>query len=225
MNWASALNWSGNVAPIAGDALVFAGASNTPPLNNFPANTLFGGLAFGTTAAAFNLVGNAINLGGDIVDDSLNAQTIAINLSLTAVQSVHVSSIDGSLTISGVIFGAPVGLNKTGSGLLTLNGANTFSGPVTVSGGTLAIAADSTAAPNPLGFGAAGPGTLTLDGGALRSTASTQLSMNRSVLLGHAGGGGGTLVLGGVSTTLGNANATGLGDECRQSDAEHDEQE
>ena len=201
-NWSSAFNWTTNMAPGIGDSLVFAGAFNTTTNNDLPANTLFGGLTFSTTSAAFNLTGNAIRLGGDIVDNSLNAQTIGLSEALTATRAVNVSSIDGSLTISGPVSGAGFGLTKTGSGLLTVSGSNTFTGRVTVSGGTLAIASDGTSASNPLGSGANGAGLLVLDGGALRTTLATQLSTNRGVRLGNAGGGGGTIDTASSGTTI-----------------------
>src|SRR5215472_15175049 len=45
-NWTTAANWATNVPPVAGDILVFPGlVAKKFATNNFPANTLFGGLS------------------------------------------------------------------------------------------------------------------------------------------------------------------------------------
>lgn len=200
-NWLTVNNWGGT-APVAGDALVFDGVVQTTAGNNFAAATAFAGITFNTTAASFTLSGNSLTLGGDIVDNSLNAQTISLPLVLGVTPTVNVSPRDGALSLGGVISGG-FGLTKTGSGLLTLSGAtNTFTGLVTVSGGTLAVAADGTTATNPLGNGASGSGGLALNGGALRTSGTMQLSTNRGIALGSGSAGtGGTLDVNGGTTT------------------------
>ena len=87
---------------------------------------------------------------------------IAINNSviLNGLTTLEVDNSD-SATQSGVISGTS-GINKVGTGSLTLSGSNTFSGGTTLSAGTLVIAN-----PNGLGNGAVtvSGGTLMTDGG------------------------------------------------------------
>lgn len=205
IGWDSSANWVGNAAPVAGDSLVFSGAQNPIAANGLTTNILINGFSFDSTATSFTLFGKTISLGGTITDDSLNAQTINLNAALTATRTINVSSIDGSLAFAGVISGTSFGITKSGAGLLTLSGSNTFTGPVTVSGGTLAYSADSTTsdAPNQLGTtpSVMTTGAIVLDGGALRNTAATQLATTRGIILGNAGGGGGTLDVSGGALT------------------------
>jgi autotransporter-associated beta strand protein len=228
----------GDVAPVDGDLLNFAGGTGTGTVvqNAYPAGTLFNGISFEVNAGPFTIGTTAqpiINLGGDLVSNSLQAQTINNPLALTATRTANVASQFGSLTLGGVISetAAGFGITKTGNGLLTLsNAGNTFTGPISINAGTLAFGADTTGAANPLGNGTAGAGTITLDGGILRATAAGILSTNRAITLGASGGtfdqlnsnttayngvisggansftktGQGTLTLGGLSTYTGN---------------------
>ena len=114
------------------------------PNNNYVAGTQFSGITFTPTVAGpFTLNGNLISLTGNITD-STQAFTNTINfpLALQTTPTVNITQF-GSLTINGIISGG-FGLNETGSGLLTLSGGNTFTGPVTVgNGATLSIAGDA----------------------------------------------------------------------------------
>ncbi len=157
-NWTTAANWSGDVAP-AGDGssvLAFTGETRPSPANTFAADTVFAGInllndrSSGKTAA-FTLSGNRIVLGGNIVATvpTVNGTltdtfTLPIVMNgtrtITANQSGSGTTLKAHhITISGVISetGGTQGLTKTGSGNLTLNGANTYSGPTTLSSGTV----------------------------------------------------------------------------------------
>lgn len=97
---------------------------------------------------------------------SSNTQTLAMTtLALTANTTMNIAG-SGGLTISSAITGATRSITKDGAGTLTLSGANTFSGGVTLNAGTLSVSSAS----------ALGTGTLTLAGGTLRlNTASVTL--------------------------------------------------
>ena len=58
--------------------LVFAGTTQLNANNNSAANTEYAGITFNAGAGAFVLGGNAINLAGDVVNNSTNLQTINI---------------------------------------------------------------------------------------------------------------------------------------------------
>ncbi|HEX8679847.1 MAG TPA: autotransporter-associated beta strand repeat-containing protein, partial [Chthoniobacterales bacterium] len=113
----------------------------------------------------------------------MNAQTIGNALSLSLAPTIDVSHFDGSLTLSGAITGS-YGLTKTGAGLLVLsNVGNTYTGMVSVTGGTLSIGADAH-------LGNAN-NAIVLDGGTLR--AGGLINAAHAITVGNAGGGTGTL--------------------------------
>src|SRR5579872_4032632 len=70
-NWKDPGNWVGSVVPSANDVLVFDGANRLSPNNNFTTGTMIGGIVFAPTAAGpFVLGGNAIQLNGNITDNT-----------------------------------------------------------------------------------------------------------------------------------------------------------
>lgn len=182
--------------------------------------------------------GGTITLGSDLpginatttldVTASTNAVTIAaapFAMPLNGALTFRNDSSNGA-TISAVIKdGAGAGsLNKTGSGVLTLSGANTYTGGTTITAGSLSITNNA----------ALGTGGLTLSGGSLLFGANVGTVSNGVVLgangtvndqgftgtlsgvISDGGGGfsltktgGGTLSLTGVNTYSGGTNLNG----------------
>jgi len=117
-----------------------------------------------------------------------------------------------ALTVANTI-GGPGSLVQAGAGATTLAGANTYAGATTVTGGVLRIGADRNLGTAPA---TATPARLTLDGGALETTASFTLDANRGIALGAAGGtlnadAGTTLTYGGIAAGAGAFAKAGTG--------------
>jgi autotransporter-associated beta strand protein len=136
-NWTTAANWGGT-APSPNDPLIFSGNTQLANENDFAAGTQFNGITFSAGAGAFTLSGNAINLGGDIVNNSTNLQTINVNLALQ--QNTNLNAASGDLAIGGNISGA-FGITLPGPGTVTLSGSNSYTGGTTVNTGKLLVAA------------------------------------------------------------------------------------
>ena len=134
--WTTAANWQGGVAPVAGDDLVFAGATRLTPSNNFVANTSFNSVTFAAGASAFTVGGAGITLAGNITNNSASTQTISVPMAL----NVAISTVSGSsaIVLSGIIseIGGARGITKTETGSLTFSGTNTYSGTTRISAGT-----------------------------------------------------------------------------------------
>jgi autotransporter-associated beta strand protein len=197
--WSSGANWS-TAAPAAGDLLVFDGTTRINNTNDLTANTQFSGITYEASAGAFTNSGNAVNLTGDIVNNSTNTQTINLPLVLDSSNRT-VNAASGAVVINGVIgnTNGTWGLIKSGTGTLTLSGssANAYSGLTTVNAGELDL--DKTVGQNAVG------GDLSINsGGTVRLLASEQIGNTANVTVNN----GGQFNLNGFAETIGGmANA------------------
>ena len=161
--------------------LKYAGAGATTFTRGFTVNAGGGGITNASTTsngtALLTIATNGIAAGGNI--------TFATNSNGIAVNSVI--SGPGSVT-----------MNSSGAGVLTLAGANTYSGGTIVTQGTVSLSGAGT-------LGATG-GALTVDGGTLNLNGTSQGAGNLT-------GAGGTIVNDAnnthVTLTIGNGNGGG----------------
>ena len=140
-NWNLASNWGGAL-PASTRPLIFDTSNGLATNNNdFAANKQFNGMTFLATAGAFTLSGNAVNLTGDVTNNSTAAQTISTPLVLDGGTRTF-NAAAGDLTVTAGITQAASqtnGLTKTGSGTLSLAGTNSYSGPTNVNAGKLLL--------------------------------------------------------------------------------------
>ena len=137
-NWSTPANWGGT-ALAANDYVEFVASAGISTTNDLAAGTQFGNVTFDAGAGAFTLNGNAVNLAGDVTNNSASKETINLPLVLTGNRTLNAAA--GSLTIAGNIgeTGGSYGITKTGSGTVTLSGVNTYTGGTLVSAGTVVI--------------------------------------------------------------------------------------
>ena len=105
--------------------------------NNLAAGTLFQGITFLPAAPAYQLSGNSLALGGNVINLSGSNQTIGLALSL-AVSGISFDTATAGLGVSGAISGTG-GIMKLGSGTLTLTGNASYTGATNIADGTLAF--------------------------------------------------------------------------------------
>lgn len=224
-NWGTAANWTAGV-PVAGDLVVFSGATRTTNYNNI-ANLSLGGIRFDATS--FLLGGLYVtNTGGvvDTVGNNTNAfimvlgapqsftnvapgTTLQFSANITNNGNALTIGGDGNVFLNGIVGGTnapsllPGGsLTMAGTGTLRLAGANSFAGGLTINNGTVLIA-NGGAVPS-----GAGRGDLTVN-------ALTTLNLNGNNLTANGLYGGGTIDNGaGTGTytlTVGNNSTNSAG--------------
>jgi autotransporter-associated beta strand protein len=209
-NWNLADNWWDGVQtalPAGNEILQFANDVQPSMTNDLAATTrhriMFTSGATvartiaGTTANAFEpMSGN----GPLIQNDSTGAH--AINFPITIdTQNLTINTAAGPLSIGGAISGSQ-GLDKQGTGVLTLSATNSYAGKTSITAGAISVDGDNRLGSEP---GAAVADQLSLSGGgALRATgtATITFSTNRGITLGT---GGGALESNSMATNL-NAN-------------------
>jgi fibronectin-binding autotransporter adhesin len=167
-NMTTAANWAGDVAPTAGDDLVFPANITERTINNdFTAGTSFNSIAFSgtaTIASGYTLSGNAMTIVAGItasMTGPFSYHTINNNLTLNGDQTIADSqdstfTFNGTLNIgnsnlaantavqsgfsfSGAISGSGT-LTKSGAGYLNLPADNSgFTGPININAGELVV--------------------------------------------------------------------------------------
>lgn len=144
-NWSTDANWDNNADPIFPIGLTFTGNTRLNNTNDLVSPTVTS-VTFGSTAGAFTLNGNSLNLSGDIGFSANPAAPIThtLNLPLAPVANVNISTpANGRLVINGDISAPANTVYKLGSGALTLNGNNTMAA-LEVDGGTNFITGNTT---------------------------------------------------------------------------------
>jgi autotransporter-associated beta strand protein len=192
-NLSTPANWVGSVAPQQDDSLVFPASANLNITNDFAAGTRFRAITI--SASGYNISGNSITLlEGVTYNSSGAAATVTVPLTLSAGASIisantlatlNLGKIDlgvgntltsdgkGNINVADVISGSGgAGIIKQGDGVLTLAGANTFDGAVSINQGVLSVT-------NSAGLGA---GTATAGGGTFVNPGA-QLQVSNNVVL------------------------------------------
>lgn len=150
--WSTGANWTSAV-PGAGDVAIFDSTSANLATTLGADQSVAGIKVLNPTGAVSVAATNVLTVGSAGIDLSSATQNLTLNSAvvLGANQAWNVGT-GFTLTDNGVTSGSGIALTKTGAGVLRFTGANTFTGGVTVSQGTLALKANA----------AAGTGVITL---------------------------------------------------------------
>jgi autotransporter-associated beta strand protein len=133
-NWSEAANWVGDVAPIAGNSVVFNGTS----IKNSTVDAGFAG-----TIGRLSI--DAAYTGTITLGRSLNTGSLAGtgSSSLNLAGNTLTTGADGTYSTFGNSISGAGGLTKTGSGSFYLGGNNSYDGPTTISGGSLLVSSNN----------------------------------------------------------------------------------
>lgn len=150
-NWSTAENWVDDIAPSAGDDIVFSGSLRVAPTNDYANGTSFASITFDAAAASFTIDGNDIEIsGGSSAISSATVENTNLNLNITFTTSaptitasttgylIFAGTIDNGgydltvysetvVRLNGVVSGTG-GFKPEGAGLILLKESNTYSG-------------------------------------------------------------------------------------------------
>ncbi len=166
-NWSDANNWLGDIAPAAGDDLIFpSGASSLASNNDIGAGVAYGALTIADTG--YSITGNAVSFTS--IDASQTSGSSEVDLPIALSGAVSVDTAGAKLVLGGVISGS-AGLTKNGAGALDLTAANTYTGTTAISAGVLQIDGAQAGSPVTVASGATLGGIGTV--GSITATAGT----------------------------------------------------
>ncbi len=195
----SFLTVSGAVRETGGSQALTLSGQGTVALfgnNSYSGGTaISGGTVQINSSTSLGATGSGVMLAGTL-EATANINSVR-NITISSPTSTVWVDSGATYTLGGTITGSGV-LNVNGAGTLVVSNTNGYAGGTSIGGGTLSIGSDAN-----LGVTS---GTVTLSGGALRTTAaftSTGRNLNVATL-------GGTFDTGGVQTTFtGNLNGSG----------------
>jgi autotransporter-associated beta strand protein len=126
---------------MSGGTVTFSGANNYTGTTTLSAGTANAGIAntagtsgpFGASTAASSI----LMTGGTLQYSSVNTFDYSGRLGTAGSQTWNIDTNGQSVTFASALQGTGSSLTKLGTGTLTLSGANTYTGAVTVSAGTL----------------------------------------------------------------------------------------
>jgi len=142
-NWTNPVNWVGDVAPEAGDDLLFpAGAAQLTNVNDYAPGTDFNSIVF--TGFVYVIDGNGITLNAGITDVG-GGNEFNLNINLAGTQTFSVRG--NELRLGGVISGGPganlnignVGDTDIGSLIFKSPLGNTYQGTTSIKSGGITL--------------------------------------------------------------------------------------
>ena len=211
--------YSGTIQNTAGAVtLALAANAGTQYLsgaNTYTGGTILNGGLLNFTPSALPLSTNPPNItfnGGGLQYAAGNTEDVsAAIVPVAAGQAAIIDTGTNSVTFATPLSGAG-GLTKAGAGLLTLSVTNSFSGPTTVTGGTLAIAdaaGNALAESSTVSVSAGGALGLNVSAGSVGSLAGAgNVNLNNGVLT--AGGNGASTVFSGVISSAPGSATSGF---------------
>ncbi len=179
-NWTTVNNWSNNATwNSSNDALFASGFASGTAISLNGSRTVDTLLI--SSATDFSLNNNTLTLSSGDITRSAATGTTTLNCGIILGNSA-VWSIVGNLVANGIISGAE-NLTKTGSGILTLTAANTYSGTTTISDGVLNIRHSAA-------LGNSSGDTIINDGGELQLQGGIAVASGESLSITGIGAGG-----------------------------------
>jgi fibronectin-binding autotransporter adhesin len=175
--------FTGSVEPTKGGALKKVGSGTLTFAGSIPCDTIIAAGTLQLSSNPYALSNSTVEMAGGSL--SCGPLTYAVlgglrgsgNLSLGNAR-LEVGYTSSSTSYDGILSGA-MSLTKSGSGTLTLNGENTFSGTTTITGGTLKLGTPNALQNSTLDYNSSG----TLKFGSLTDATLGALSGSRPLIL------------------------------------------